>query len=67
MTFDQIRAPDHVNWSSDQVGRTSLRTYENQLHPIDKILVQKERKFCAYKKVIWDRSGILSGFRVLGH
>ena len=67
MSFDQLRGPDQVNWSPDQVGRTFLRTYENQLNPIDIILVQNDWKFYVYKKLFLDQSPILPGFRVVDH
>ena len=67
MSFDHLRASNQEIGSPDQVGRTFLRTYENQLHPFDIILVRKERKFCVYKKVFLDQSPILPGFRVVDH
>ena len=40
---------------------------KNQLHPINIILAQKDRKFGVYKKVLLDQSRILAGFRVVDH
>ena len=60
--LDHLKGQDQVNRSPDQVDQTFLRTYKNQLHPIDIILVQTQREFCAYKKVLWDRSHILPCF-----
>ena len=67
MSFDQLRGPDQVNWSLGQVGRTVLCTYENQLNPIDIILVQNDWKFYVYEKVILDESPILPDLRVVDH
>ena len=62
MSFHHLRGSNQEIGSPDQVGRTFLRTYENQLYPFDIILVQKERKFCFYKKVFLDQSSILPAF-----